>query len=528
MDAASIAVQLSSAEAPTGGYLHLCLPAVCLSVRARSAHTRQRARHRLADEMNGADARHRHWDWPADIVLQWLPRLSSWRLIFFVLVGAYSQACYPCYASGFALREQSVSALGNAFAGGAAAAEDPTYMFFNPAALARQNETQIVALATYVQPMTRFHVKNADTAAGVPIAGGNGGSDVTDDHLLPAIYALVDLSRDVEFVDNLKIGLAVTSPFGLETDYNSGWAGRYAALQSKLKTVNLSPTLAFDVIDGVSVGVGLQAQYVDAELSNAIDFGSIGSTVPPLAPFARPTQQDGKAHFEGDDWGFGWTSGILYQPFDGTRFGLGYRSNVRQNLQGDARFRLDDAGIGRAISTATGAFKNTSAKATLDTPETVTFGAYQEIGAQWSVTADAAWTRWSRIKDLTVRFGNPAQPENVTDTDWKDTWFVATGVTYRPADPWTIRFGVAYDESPVPNRTRTPRVPDSDRYWISLGASYQPSDAVMLSVGYAHIFEPDASVSLSADGTGNGSRGNLSGNVDASVDILGLQIRWAY
>ncbi len=209
-------------------------------------------------------------------------------------------------------------------------------MFFNPAALARQGPAQLLAVATYVQPMTHLDVKDARTAAGVPIGGGNGGSDVTDDHLVPALYLVADLSRHGEVVDNLKAGLAVTTPFGLETDYNPGWAGRYHALQSKLRTVNLNPTIAFDLVDGLSVGVGLQAQYADAELSNAIDFGSIGAALPPLAPFARPTLQDGKVRVNGDDWSFGWTAGMLYEPFAGTRVGVAYRLNIRHELNGDA------------------------------------------------------------------------------------------------------------------------------------------------------------------------------------------------
>lgn len=492
------------------------------------AETAVYRRNRLFKEMSSLKARLRSGTRFGDRVLKRRPGFSCRYLTFFVIVAAYWQACYPCYASGFALREQSESALGNAFAGGAAAAEDPSYMFFNPAALARQDATQIVTVLTYVQPKTHFNVKGADTAAGVPIGGGQGGSDITDDQLVPALYAVVDLSRDVDLVDNLKIALAVTSPFGLETDYYSGWAGRYHALQSKLRTVNFSPTVSFDVLDRLSVAAGLQAQYADADLSNAIDFGSLGAAVPPLAPFAQPTGQDGKARVEGSDWGFGWTSGLLYQPFDGTRFGVGYRSHVRQELTGEARFRLDQAGIGQALSTATGAFTDTSAKATLDLPETITFGFYEEIDKQWSVMADAAWTRWSRIKELRVRFGNPAQPDSVSDADWTDTWFLAAGATYRPAAPWAIRLGIAYDESPVPNRTRTPRVPDNDRYWVTLGVSYQPSDTMTISAGYAHIFGSEASVSLSADDPGSQASGSLSGNVESSVDIFGLQLRWAY
>lgn len=455
-------------------------------------------------------------------------RAGALPLVLAVLLAVCWQARHPCDASGFALREQSASALGNALAGAAAAAEDPSYMFFNPAALARQDATQALVVATYIRPETKFSVKAAGTASGIAIGGGNGGSDVGEDEFLPAFYAVADLSRQVEVVDNLRIGLAVTSPFGLETRYNDGWAGRYYALQSSLQTVNLSPTLAFDLIPGLSIGAGLQAQYMEAKLSNAIDFGSIGARVPSLSPFARPTGQDGKARFDGNDWGFGWTLGVLYEPWEGTRMGVGYRSQVDQELEGDARFRLDQAGIGQAISQATGAFRNTGARATLDTPETITFGGYQELDPQWSVMADAAWTRWSRIRELRIEFDNSAQPEEFTAADWRDSWWLAMGVTYRLVDPWSIRAGVAYDQTPIPNSRRTPRVPDNDRYWISLGATYRPSETIDVSFGYAHIFAPDASVDLSAGERGNLARGNLSGTVDASVDLFGLQARWTY
>jgi long-chain fatty acid transport protein len=434
----------------------------------------------------------------------------------------------PSQASGFAVREQSATALGNAFAGGAAAAEDGSYMFFNPAALGLQNGNQFVGVATYIRPAFKFKVKDASTAAGVSIMGGNGGGDVTDDHVVPSFFAVLDGGRIDERLDRFRIGLAATAPFGLESDYGNGWSGRYHALQTKLQTVNLAPTLAWNVIDGLSLAGGLQAQYAKAELSNAIDFGSLGAAIPALAPFSIPTEQDGRARVQGSDWGFGWTLGALYEPWRGTRVGLGYRSSVRHKLKGQARFRLDKDGIGAAISSATGAFQKTGATAVIDTPERLTFGIYHELDDRWALMADAAWTRWSRFDELRVKFDNPAQPDAVTDTDWHDTVFLAAGVTFRPAPPWAVRAGFAYDESPVPNRTRTPRIPDNDRYWLSFGASYQPSQNVNLSLGYAHIFIPDASVHLKADAPGNAASGNLSGNVDASIDIIGLQLRMTF
>jgi len=431
----------------------------------------------------------------------------------------------PTHAAGFALREQSATALGNAFAGGAAAAEDPSYMFFNPAALGFQNGNQVVGVATYIRPATKFKVDDASTAANISITGGNGGGDVGDDHLIPTNFAAIDGNQIDDSLGRFRFGLAVTVPFGLETNYENGWSGRYHALQSKLQTVNLSPTVAWNVVDGLSLAGGLQAQYAKTELSNAIDFGSLGAAIPALAPFSMPTQQDGRVRFEGSDWGFGWTLGALYEPWHGTRVGLGYRSSVRHKLEGQARFRLDSDGIGAAISNATGAFQKTGATAVVETPEMLTFGVYHQLNDRWALMADVAWTRWNRIDEFRVKFDNPAQPDAVTEADWQDTVYVAAGVTFRPAEPWTLRAGFAYDESPVPDRTRTPRVPDSDRYWLSFGASYQPRQNISLSLGYAHIFGTGASVKLAADTPGNAESGNLSGDVDSSADIVGLQLR---
>ncbi|MCP5363992.1 MAG: outer membrane protein transport protein [Hyphomicrobiales bacterium] len=426
-------------------------------------------------------------------------------------------------ASAFALREQSVTAQGNAFAGATAAAEDPSYMFFNPAALARLEGHQVMTTATLIRPVFHFDVKGASTAGGTPIGGGDGGGDVADDVVLPALYAMVDLGDGLGVVDNLKIGLGINVPFGLETNYENGWAGRYHALQSKLRTININPVVAFEVVDGLSFGAGLQAQYADAELSNAIDFGTIGQ-----AFGGTPTQQDGKGRVEGDDWAYGFTLGVLYEPWRGTRFGVGYRSSLNHELDGDARFRFDQAGVGQAVSTATGMFTPTGAEANLKTPETVSFGAYHDITDQWAVMGEAAWTRWSRFDELRIQFANPNQPDSITAEEWNDTWFFALGATYRPSEPWALRFGVAYDQSPIPEDKRTPRIPDDNRYWISIGASYQPNDAFTFGFGYTHIFVDDASINLLATDHGNSARGNLSGQTESSIDLLGVQVQYVF
>lgn len=424
-------------------------------------------------------------------------------------------------ASGYALREQSATALGNAFAGSGAAAEDPSFIFFNPAGATRFTGNQLVGGGTVVLPSARFKNGQASTAGGVPLSGGNGGNDVVPDFVVPAVYAIWDLQQTFDLEQNIKFGLTVNVPFGLESDYTSGWIGRYYAQHSRLASFAISPTIAYELVDGLSVSVGPQFQYANARLTNAIDFGSIGRAHG--VPGSSPGMQDGRAAVDGNDWGYGYTLGLLYEPWQGTRFGAAFRSKIDHTLRGDADFSLDSAGIGSRISRATGAFVDTGASAELTTPWTATFGFHQDIDEQWAVMGTLERTGWSSFRSLTVKYQNSAQPDSVSGDDWNDTWFGAMGVTYRPAEAWALRIGGAWDEGPSPNSKRTPRIPTDNRGWLAFGASYRPLANVVIDFGYAHLFFNDADVDLSSSQPGNTFRGNLSGKVETDVDIFSLQ-----
>ncbi|NJO67531.1 MAG: hypothetical protein HC826_00695 [Rhodospirillales bacterium] len=313
-------------------------------------------------------------------------------------------------------------------------------------------------------------------------------------------------------------------PFGLQSSYGAGWLGRYHALDSRVATITVTPVIAYEVIDGLSFAAGPVFQYTDARLTNAIDFGSIGQAAgPPLSRISRPGQQDGRSEVSGDDWGYGYSLGAMYEPWKGTRFGAAFRSKIEHQLRGDADFRLDSAGIGSLISARTGAFVDTSASAALTTPWAATFGFYHDITEQWAIMGTVERTGWSAYKDLTIKFGNAAQPNSVTVNEWNDTWFGAMGVSYRPSEPWILRVGGAWDEGPSPNSKRTPRVPTDGRAWLAIGAGFKPLPNVSVDFGYAHLFFQDADIDLSASEEGNRFRGNLSGTVETTVDIISLQ-----
>jgi long-chain fatty acid transport protein len=421
-------------------------------------------------------------------------------------------------ASGFALREFSASGQGNAFAGATAAAEDISTMAFNPAGLTRHPGESFAGAATLIVPRAEFMPSGATTILGGAIGGGNGGGDAAPDTVVPALFYARQLSSD------WFAGASVTAPYGLVTDYDHGWVGRYHALKSDIRSINFNPVVAYKVTPHLSVAGGVQIAYTRGIMSNAIDFGTLDAVSFGGAFGGTPAGSDGTSTAEGDDLALGFNLGLLMEVRPGTRIGLAYRSKLHNRLDGATSF--NNGTVGEAIAAATGAFVQTGMQTEINLPETASVGIYHEVTDRLAIMAEAAWTAWSRLRELRLTFDNAAQSDNVITSTWEDTWFLAVGATWRANDRWVLRTGIAYDQSPVQDALRTPRVPDEDRIWFSLGASYHISPGASLDIGYTRLFLDDAAIGLSATADPNNAfRGNLSGRFDLSTDILAVQYR---
>ena len=429
------------------------------------------------------------------------------------LLGAGGEAA----ASGYLLREQSAVGQGSSFAGATARADDPSFLFFNPAALGWLSGYQAAVVGSYIRPESTVESGAATRAAilgGSPIVGSLGG-DAGLNAFVPAVYTTAQLSPE------WAIGLSVTSPFGLVTKYDTDFIGRYHALTSSLRTINVAPTVSYRPLPWISIGASLQIQHATARISNAVDFGAAGALAG-LGPFGfAPGRFDGRATVRGDDIAVGWTVGAVWEPADGTRVGLSFRSALFHELEGDAYFQ---GAPGPLANTA--AFRNTNARAKLTTPEILSLGVAQRVGERWTLLGDLSWTNWSRFRELRVDFESGRAPV-ASEQRWRDTWALALGAEYQATDALRLRAGVAYDQSPARDVTRTPRIPDTDRYWLSVGASYRVLGDVELTAAYTHIFADDARVRLRdrGPGTENFLRGNLDLNYSASVDIFAVQAR---
>jgi long-chain fatty acid transport protein len=400
-------------------------------------------------------------------------------------------------------------------------------MFFNPAALGLAVSPSTEQHLTLIIPKAEVTSASGSTTLGTPISGRTTQSDAFPDIVVPALYGAYPLT------DQWTAGLMVNAPFGLGSKYDEDWVGRYHAVKSRLFSIDVTPMVAWKPLSWLVLGGGFTTEYVHAELTNAVDFGTAGAVIQrqtgrtlPITPV--PGGQDGKAKAEGDDVGFGVVLGAIAEPVEGTRIGVSYRSQVSHDIEGDADFDLGTSGMGAIVSGLTGQFVDTGANASLTTPTMISAGLAQQVGERLTLLADVQWTDWSQFDELRIDFDNPAQAASVTTQAWKDTWFASVGASYRFSDQWTFRAGVAYDESPVPDADRTPRIPDSDRYWISAGASWSPLPSWTFDVGYSHIFLEDAEVDLSAAGTGNAGRGNLQASYENSIDIIAIAARFRF
>jgi long-chain fatty acid transport protein len=442
-------------------------------------------------------------------------RLSIYRAVGGV--GVLLAGAGELQAAGYALKEQSVTAQGNAFAGATAGAEDVSYMFFNPAALGWVDRIEMQAAATLVAPRSELEDAQGSTVLGTPIGGRDHDSDIGENAVIPVFYAAAPLPGGV------RAGLGINVPFGLETSYPDQWVGRYHAVDSHLKTVNINPALAWRPVPWIAAGAGFQAQYADGELTNAVDFGTIGAASG--IPGAAPAQQDGFARLQGDDWAYGWNAGMIVEPRAGTRLGVAYRSEIQHTLDGDVDFTGDSAGIATFIRGATGAFTDSDASLSVNTPASLSFGVHQDVTERVAVMAEAQWTDWSVFDQLTVKFDNPAQPDNVTEEEWQDSWFFALGSTWKASDAWTFRGGIAFDQSPVDDQYRTPRISDENRYWLSLGAGWRAAPWLDLDAAFTYILVSDSQVDLTTADKGGTFRGDLEADYDSDIILLGLSGR---
>ncbi len=430
--------------------------------------------------------------------------------------------CAPvAYSAGYAIQEQSVSGLGNAYAGGAASAEDAATVYFNPAGMSLIEKPQLHTGVHLILPKAEF-TDFGSTTLGAPTQGADSTSE--EEALVPNLYYVAPLT------DDLVWGLGISAPFGLTTDYDDDWVGRYVARRTELKTVLVNPSIAYRINDKLSIGGGIDYVKSDAVLSNAIDMGlvflkqyqaggiPVNAQTMALAGDVQAnvgsSKYDGGIRLEGDGDGWGGNLGALYEINDDWRCGVHYRSKVDLALSGRTDFT-----VGALDSVLGAAFADQGGGVDLTLPDTLSLSLFGNVNERLSVMADVTKTSWSEFQELRIVFENPSPPASVVPELWEDVCKYSVGASYRFNDRITGRFGLAYDESPVPNDdVRSPRIPDEDRKWIALGLTVAATQKLDLHFAYVNVLVDDPMIDNSSHSAGQ----RLYGKINASVSLISM------
>jgi long-chain fatty acid transport protein len=449
-------------------------------------------------------------------------------------------AAQQVLGAGFALQEQDGSGLGNAYAGGAAAAETASTVFWNPAGMSRFSTIQVAASVVGIFPSNKFNNDGSLPPFGQTNLGGTGGNAGTS-AAVPAAYIVVPVNPSFAF------GLGVSVPFGLETEWDDGWLGRYQALRSKVETINVNPAVSWKINSQFSVGVGVDYQRIKATLTqNANYSGALAlaaqtaaqqGLIPAQAvgPFITATQNlDSNVSVTGDDYSWGWNIGVMWNITPDTRIGAHYRSSIKYTISGNVDFSNPAlptlpptlAPIGAAlVPVVNNVLSSGGVSADIKLPSITNVSFYTRLNPKWELMGDVQFTDWSTIKDLTFVRTTGALLSS-TPENFRDAWRVSGGVSYTYNDAWKFRAGIAWDETPVNDTDRTPRLPDEDRFWLAGGVQYTWNKQWKFDLGLAYIWIQNASSNQNAGNTNQ--FGLIKGTYDSSVFLVGGQVSYSF
>lgn len=474
-------------------------------------------------------------------------------------MGALAGASLTAHASGYHFGTQSVSAQATANAS-AAEATDATTLFYNPAGMTRLQGTNFSGALNLVAPSVKYNNASASYPTqpyaaqplpnGVTVpAGLNRSSAVsgsTSGKLTDDLLAVPHMYLTHQLNDRVTVGVGVYVPFASSTEYQRDSVLRYNVNQTSLTTIDINPTVAFKLNDQHSLAIGLIAQHADASLRQYANFG--GSANPALNSLIPGVggghgNSDGYADVEGKDWGFGFNLGWMWEIDPTARVGVSYRSVIKHSLKGTADWTTGQAAASRG-------YIDSDARVDIKTPESLSVHGFKQLDSKWAVMGDVTWTRHSRFDSLSINYSQPksapysasnfaGQTTNKTTLvpAWKDSWKVAIGATYQYSAPLQLRFGVAYDQSPVPDEEhRLSTMPDNDRIWLSFGGKYDlnKNSSINAAYSYIHIKNSKAKVNGYCGGATAGAVNCVSSYVNGQADykshahILGVQYNYQF
>jgi len=396
------------------------------------------------------------------------------------------------FTSGLAIPEQGAAAMGMS-AAMTARSEDLSSIFYNPAGIDYVENFEIMLGITPIMPSHEYNPFQKDKVAYKDVFKIEDAKSKT--FLPPQLYAAYRAS------ENIVLGLGVYSPFGLGTEWDKTWNGRYTSTFAEIQTIHINPTISYSATETVSIGAGVSYVTSTATLEKMIDTGStlfesMGSN-PAMASLIANKDYDSEFSLDGDGSGFGYNLGVLIRSIENLQLGVSYRSAMDIDYEGKAKFKHKETAIktivagaamaqgadaATASAMADGAYNSISAgmpasqdgDATLHMPWMLNFGLKYDVSEIWDVAVDLDIVGWKVYDEVTIDFDADKPYDKLTlDKDWKNSYAIRLGSSYDVKESLIARCGLMLDLNPVPDKTIDGQLPDSDRYGISIGAGYK-------------------------------------------------------
>jgi long-chain fatty acid transport protein len=335
------------------------------------------------------------------------------------------------HGGAFEVLQQSPRASGQADAF-IAQADDPSAIWYNPAGLTQLTGTHFLVAGYIVLPSYRFDGPTSDASMRQP-------------SFLPQIYAESDFG-----LERFRFGLGVNNVFGIHEDWGSDTPFATVFTKGHLYVINIQPTIAYQLTDSLSVGVGLNVYFGSLSLNRKQLLG------PPPTP-------EGSFYYHGDGWAVGASPALMWKINEQNSVGVYYHSPFRMDIDGPAQV------------TANGIppIGPTHSKLPIQLPQSVGLGYALWPTRSWKMEVDGTWSDWSTLQQIQFQSSNPAFNNQAIPAKWHDTWAVRLGTQYELTKNWTIRGGFSYGTNAVPESTFGPIVPDSNYYLFSVGAGYK-------------------------------------------------------
>ena len=432
-----------------------------------------------------------------------------------IIFSTFAFAAGAANAAAFQLQEVTTSGLGRAYAGEAAIADNAGVVATNPALMTQFKRPEVSVGGIWINPGVNLE---GTMTARTPYGNFNydsGYSDAIASKLLPNSYWIYPID------EKFSVGGGVNVNYGLATEYDADYNAGVMGGKTDLTTVNLNLSGAYRLNNHWSFGLGINAVYAEATLTRRVGgIANIANML--LAMRGRPERiqaTDRLTHLQGDDWGFGWNADITYDLNENNRWGLAFHSKVKIKFDGTL---MND------LPAAFGGMPESDGSVTLNLPDYWEFSGYHKVTQNWAVHYSYKLTKWSRLQSLQAYLDNGRQAFDKVE-HFGDTSRFAIGTTYDVNDKLTLRAGIAHDEGAA-GRKSSISIPDTDRMWYSLGATYKFTPDLSVDLAYAYVRGKTRNFTETESRTINGTQLTLDNNVTvrSQVNLYGLNVNYRF